>query len=558
MSQYPQSDLCFASTHIVENMPPLLQDYNVFDQDIALKQALKRGQAEWSAQQLHTFGQQCGSLQKIEWGLQANRQKPVLMTHDRYGNRVDLVEFHPAYHQLMADSIKQGFHCSPWREPKLGAHVARAAGSYLQAQVEAGHGCPITMTFACFPTLLKQPEIAKAWLPLITTGEYDSRNIPWFQKKGVTIGMAMTEKQGGSDVRTNSTIAHPIAEKGPGQRYELVGHKYFVSAPMSDAFLMLAQTDGGISCFLVPRWRPDGSKNPLQLIQLKDKMGNASNASSETELRGAFGWMMGEEGRGIANILEMVSMTRFDCMVASAGAMRQAVSQATHHCHYRSAFGKALDKQPLMQNVLADLVLESEAAVAIALGVAAKLDQAQSDDEAKEFVRIANAIGKFWVCKRTPAHAYEAMECIGGSGVMENCIMPRLYREAPINTIWEGSGNVQCLDVLRAMQKSPRSLEAFMAELATARGLHKNYDLYFDQLHQTFKDQKTLEYRARSVVEQLALSFQAATLLRSENFAVAEAFCQARLSERSGLVYGTLAREIDCEALIERARPNIS
>ncbi len=557
MNIYPQAQACSANTHVVENTSHALENYNLFSQDLALKEAVIREGAEWAVSELENFGQLCGSGDRILWGMQANQNKPVLHTHDRFGHRIDQIEYHPAYHKLMQSSVKQGLHGSPWINPRPGAHVARAAASYLQTQVDAGHGCPITMTFASFPTLQKQPDIAKDWLPKILSDQYDPGNIPWYEKNGLTIGMAMTEKQGGSDVRSNSTRAIPISKKGSGKAYELVGHKYFVSAPMCDAFLVLAQADGGISCFLVPRWRPDGSKNPFQILRLKDKMGNVSNASSETELRGAYGWLIGDEGRGVANILEMVSLTRFDCMVASAGMMRQAVSQITHHCHYRAAFGKKLDQQPLMQNVLTDLTLEAEASVAMSMRVARRLDEAGSNEQAQHFVRLATAIGKYWICKRSPAHAYEAMECIGGSGVMENSIMPRLYREAPINTIWEGSGNVQCLDVLRAMNKAPGSVDAYLAELESSQDQNMLFDNYLLKLKKALSDKKDLEYNARSLVEKMALALQASCLIQSGDPVVSDAFCQARLGKQSGLVYGMLPGGIDCHKIIERARPDL-
>lgn len=553
MQKYPKAEACMANTHEVENMPPILQNYNMFSSDVTLQGAVKREGASWALDDLRQYGQQCGSAEWIMRGVEANRVKPVFDTHDRYGNRVDLVTFHPAYHELMATSKQQGLAGSPWADPKIGAHVARAAGCYMNVQVEAGHGCPITMTFAAVPTLLKQPNIAELWLPKLLSRDYDPRNIPDGEKISVTIGMAMTEKQGGSDVRRNSTRAYPIDHGGPGQAYELVGHKFFVSAPMCDGFLMLAQAKGGISCFLVPRWRPDGSKNPLQLLRLKDKMGNVSNASSETELRGAMGWLIGEEGRGIANILEMVAMTRFDCLVASAGGMRQHMTQIIHHTSHRQAFGDYLDKQPLMQNVLADLELETEAATHMAFRVGGALDNAGSEQDAS-FARIATAVGKYWVCKRQPGHAYEAMECIGGSAVMENSLMPRLYREAPINTIWEGSGNVQCLDVLRAIQKDPNSLEAFMAETARAAGSDSRFDTYLNSLKREFSQLDDVHYRARSVVEKMALSLQGSLLLRNASSEVAEAFMAGRLSGHSGNTYGMLPVGVDCAALIDRGR----
>ena len=545
-----------ANTHEVFNQPYALENYNLLLSDVALQEAVKREGAPWATMELQAFGQLTGSAEVIKWGHQANKNKPDFRTHDRYGRRVDEVEFHPAYHKLMETSIVNGLHAIPWTDKRQGANVYRAAMSYMMSQVEAGHGCPITMTFAAIPTLRKQPDIAKIWEPLVTSRFYDSRNVPVDQKQGVTIGMAMTEKQGGSDVRANTTRAYPVAKRGGGELYELVGHKYFVSAPMCDAFLVLAQAEGGISCFLVPRWRPDGSKNPLQIQQLKNKMGNVSNASSEAELRGALGWLIGDEGRGVANILEMVAMTRFDCMIGSAGGMRQAVAQILHHCRSRSAFGKLLVDQPLMQNVLADLTIESEAAIALAMRIARGLDS--PDDEHEQLmVRIGTAVGKYWICKRTPPHAYEAMECIGGSAVMEDSIMPRLYREAPVNAIWEGSGNVQCLDMLRAMSRTPGSLEALISEIEEARGQHELLDQHVKQLKQTLGDMSNIEYRARSVVEKMALALQASVLLRGDNDSVADAFCRARFQPDSHQMFGTLPQGIDCRAIIDRASPAI-
>ncbi|MGI9295947.1 MAG: isovaleryl-CoA dehydrogenase [Pseudomonadales bacterium] len=558
MSHYPIAEKSTANTHVVENQPPYLENYNMFITDEALAEAVKREGAAWAESTLSEFGGLCGSAERIRWGIQANANRPRLHTHDRYGKRIDEVEFHPSYHQLMSAAIASGVHALPWTQPGEGANVARAALFYLQTQVEAGHLCPITMTFACIPTLKKQANLAELWIPKITSCHYDPRNVIHTEKRGLTIGMAMTEKQGGSDVRRNSTRAFPVGTGGPGEAYELLGHKFFVSAPMCDAFLMLAQAEGGISCFLVPRWRPDGSKNPIQINQLKDKMGNASNASCETDLRGSYGWLIGEEGRGIANILEMVALTRFDCMVGSSAGMRQAVSQITHHCHYRFAFGDKLENQPLMQNVLADLALEAEAAMIMCMRTARALDEAGNNDRDALLVRIATAVGKYWICKRTPAHAYEAMECIGGSALMENSLMPRLYREAPVNSIWEGSGNVQCLDVLRAMQKEPDSLEVFLGEIAEAKGQNKLLDSGLQKLQIELSDGSGLEYRARGVVEKMALAMQAALLIQAGNSTVSDAFCAARLGEESGHVYGMLPKGIDCKALIDRARPTIT
>ena len=543
-----------ANTHVVENVSCELADYNMYAQDNALREAVQREGAAWADAELHQFGQRTGSADYLEQGNLANKHQPELDTHDRFGNRIDLVKFHPAYHQFMDTAIQHGLHSSPWTDPKDGAHVARAAGNYLQSQVEAGHGCPITMTFAAIPALRLQPDLAALWEPKITSRVYDPRNVPVEQKQGVTIGMAMTEKQGGSDVQANSTRAYPVGQGGPGQAYELVGHKYFVSAPMCDAFLVLAHTDKGLSCFLLPRWRPDGTKNPMQVLRLKKKMGNASNASSETELRGALAWMVGEEGRGVRNILEMVAMTRFDCMVGSSAGMRMALSQALHHCAHRSAFGARLNQQPLMQNVLADLALESEAAMTLSMRMARALDH-REDRHEDLLVRLVTAVGKYWICKRTPGHAYEAMECIGGSGVMEDSMFPRLYREAPVNAIWEGSGNIQCLDVLRAMGKTPEVVEAFFAELRHTQGQNSLLDQHVRSLGKEFADTADLQYRARHVVERMALALQASLLVRSAPAFVADAFCASRLAPQGSFNYGALPRGVDATAIIERATP---
>ena len=546
-----------AETHRVENVSCELAGYNLYAQDTALREAVAREGAAWAEAELHAFGQLTGSADYLELGALANKYPPELETHDRFGRRIDLVKFHPAYHRLMATAIEHGLHSSPWTAPRPGAHVARAAGNYLHTQVEAGHGCPITMTFAAIPTLRLQPELAALWEPRITARSYDPRNLPDGQKTGLTIGMAMTEKQGGSDVQANSTRAYPVGQGGPGQMYELVGHKYFVSAPMCDAFLVLAQTDKGLSCFLLPRWRPDGSKNPLQVLRLKKKMGNASNASSETELRGALAWMVGEEGRGVRSILEMVAMTRFDCMVGSSAGMRMALSQALHHCAHRSAFGKLLAEQPLMQNVLADLALESEAAMVLSMRMARALDERAGNPHEDLLVRLMTAVGKYWICKRTPQHAYEAMECIGGSGVMEDSMFPRLFRESPVNAIWEGSGNVQCLDVLRAMGKTPEVVQAFFDELRPTQGQNALLDQQVQGIAQALKDPADMQYRARHVVERMALAMQASLLLRSAPGFVADPFCASRLDGQGSFNYGALPCGVDVAAIIARATPQL-
>ncbi|RPH64102.1 MAG: isovaleryl-CoA dehydrogenase [Burkholderiales bacterium] len=549
-----KDSLYLAETHEVVNVARDLVDYNPYLQDAALQEAVRREGAEWAHHDLASFGAMVGTAEYLELGVLANRFGPELDTHDRFGNRVDLVRFHPAYHALMKTAIENGLHSSPWTDPGPGAHVARAARTYLHTQVEAGHGCPVTMTFAAVPSLRTTPQLAALWEQKVTARVYDPRNVPDADKKGLAIGMAMTEKQGGSDVRANTTRAFPVGSGGPGEPYELVGHKYFVSAPMCDAFLVLAQAPGGLSCFLLPRWRPDGSKNPMQVLRLKRKMGNVSNASSETELRGALAWMVGEEGRGVRTIIEMVAMTRFDCMVGSSAGQRAAVSQALHHCSMRSAFGKVLNQQPLMQNVLADLVLESEGSVALTMRIARALDH-RADEREDLLVRLCTAVGKYWICKRTPDHAYESMECIGGSGVMEDSPFPRLFRESPVNAIWEGSGNVQCLDVLRAMHKVPAVVEAFFGELGKARGANATLDGYIGALRKEFADLGELEYRARDLVDRMALALQAALLVQHGLAVVADAFCASRLAASGRHNYGALPRGVDCAAIIARATP---
>jgi putative acyl-CoA dehydrogenase len=541
-----------AATHEVFNQPVELVDYNLFDSDSALKESVRREGAEWAANALGAFGARAGSADYLELGALANKHPPELDTHERYGRRIDLVRFHPSYHALMRAAIEEGIHSSPWTEPREGAHVARAARSYMQSQVEAGHGCPITMTFASVPCLKAEPDLAAAWLPKITARTYDPRNVPVEQKQGVTIGMAMTEKQGGSDVRANTTCAIPIGPEGAGQAYELVGHKFFVSAPMCDAFLALAQAPGGLSCFLVPRWRPDGTKNPLQVLRLKRKMGNVSNASSETELRGALGWMVGCEGRGVATIIEMVAMTRFDCMIGSSAGMRMAVSQAIDHCRQRKAFGALLVDQPIMAAVLADLAIEAEASLTLTMRLGRALDH-REDKHEDALVRLGTAIGKYWICKRAPGHAYEALECIGGSGVMEDSPMPRLYREAPINAIWEGSGNVQCLDIARAISRAPQTLEAYFAEVGSAKGECPALDVHLEALKDDMRDLSDFEIRARDVCDRLALGLQAAALVRAGS-PIVDAFARSRLESRGSHNYGALTG-VDCKTIVRRAAP---
>lgn len=547
--------LAQAETHEVFNQPSPLECYNAYSSDHALQHWVKTFSGNWASQTLDRYGERCGH-ELIASGFLANENKPQLDTHDRFGHRIDHVRFHPAYHELMRAAVHAGIHASPWRHALPGAQVARAALMYMHTQADAGTCCPITMTFASVPALKSTPAIAETWLPKILADEYDERNVPYTQKNAVTIGMAMTEKQGGSDVRANTTRAYPIGERGAGEAYEIIGHKWFCSAPMSDAFLVLAQTPAGLSCFLLPRWRPDGSKNAMFIQRLKNKLGNCSNASSEVEFRGALAWMLGEEGRGVRTIIDMVAMTRFDCMIGSSGIMRAALAQALHHSKGRLAFGKTLHEQPLMQNVLADLAIESEAALAMTMRLAHSLDQPDNAAEAA-FARVATAIGKYWICKRTPHLTYEAMECIGGVGYVEENLLPRLYREAPVNAIWEGSGNVQCLDVLRVMNKSPETVQALLNELQQVKGQHPAYDAMLTSVHGQMADTANLAFRARSLAEQLALLLQASALIQFAEPLISDTFIDARIAGNSDWHYGTLRSSARVRDIIRRATPAV-
>jgi len=552
-SRLPLTEL---ATHDVRNQVPPLEEYNLFDADPALGEALRREGAGWAEERVRAFGALVGSEHVLQLGFQANRNEPELRTFDRYGRRVDEVDYHPAYHELMRLAVEHGMPSLPWRERRPGAHVAHSAMLYLLSQVEAGVCCPLTMTYAVVPALRSQPEIAAEWEPKVVARSYDPRCIPLAEKSGATFGMAMTEKQGGSDVRANTTRAHALGAGGPGAEYELTGHKWFCSAPMSDGFLTLAQTDKGLSCFLVPRWRPDGTRNPFFIQRLKDKLGNRSNASSEIEYQGTWARMLGEDGRGVRTILSMVHHTRNDTVTAPASFMRQAVLQATHHAAHRSAFGKRLVEQPLMRNVLADLVLEAEAATVLAMRISRGFDDAEEgDDAARAFCRIATAVAKYWLNKRAPGHVVEAMECLGGAGYVEESVFPRLYREAPLNGIWEGSGNVICLDVLRAMVREPGSVEAFLAEVELARGGDRRLDAAIVALRSAFADGADVELRARRVTEQMALALQASLLVRHAPQALADAFCASRLGGDHGQAYGTLAPGVDLDAVIRRGQP---
>jgi putative acyl-CoA dehydrogenase len=533
------------ATHTVLNQPPPFGGVNLFAADRALGEALRREGAAWAEDRARAFGEIVGRPDTIAWGFQANEHPPVLCTHDRAGHRIDEVEFHPAWHELMRLGVGHGLHALPWKEPRPGAHVARAALFRLLAEVEAGAGCPLSMTYSAVPALRQEPGLAALWEPRVTSLAYDPRLVPSGEKAGALCGMAMTEKQGGSDVRANTTEARPLG----GGEYELTGHKWFCSAPMCDAFLVLAQAPGGLSCFLLPRFTPDGERNRIHLQRLKDKLGNRSNASSEIELHAAWARLVGEEGRGVPTILEMVNHTRLDCVIGSAASLRMGTARAIHHARHRRAFGKLLVDQPLMRNVLADLSVESEAATAAMM----RLARAYDTEAETPFRRLATAVLKYWTCKRAPFHAAEALECLGGNGYVEEWGMARLYREAPLNSIWEGSGNVQCLDVLRAVQKSPESLAALFAEIDEARGADARLDAAAAALKKDLGEPGDLETQARRLVERLALALQGSLLVRHSPAPVADAFCATRLGGDGGRAFGTLPAGTDFAGILERA-----
>ena len=545
--QSPRSTDAF-ETHAVGNQPPEFAPCDLWATDAALREGVEReGGGAWVAQ-LAAYGALAGDdLYRLSFD--AHRDKPRLRMHDRFGNRIDRVEFHPSYHEIMRTAIEHGVAALSWSSLRPGAQVARAALSYLHHQVEPGSSCPLTMTHAAIAVLRGEPLI-REWADKAAAPYYDPRDVPIENKRGVTIGMGMTEKQGGSDVRSNTTTATALAAQG---QYEIVGHKWFYSAPMCDAHLVLAQAPGGLSCFLLPRFRPDGAKNAFRLIRLKDKLGDWSNASSEVEFTGAWAQRIGEEGRGISTILEMVMLTRLDCMLGSAAEMRMALAQALHHTAHRRAFGKPLIKQPLMRNVLADLTIESEAALAFALRVARAVDRAPNDPHEAAFARIATAIGKFFICKRAPAFVNEAQECLGGAGYVEDSMLPRLYRQAPLNSIWEGSGNIQCLDVLRALSRESLFATSLLQELDAARGLDARLDRCADSLRVHLdRGAGPGETTARTLTERLALALQAAVLLRAGS-PLAPAFCASRLGGAHGLVFGTLESACDIELAMARA-----
>jgi putative acyl-CoA dehydrogenase len=543
-------------THEVRNQPPPLTGYDAAE-DPALLAALDREGAGWAQQWVRDLGRLAGGQQAQEWGRLANENPPRLRTHDRFGNRIDDVEFHPAWHDLMSVAVGHGLHAAPWQDARPGAHVARAAGFYAWGQTDAGHGCPVSMTYSVIPALRHAPDLAERFEPLLAARSYDFGLRPAEHKAGLLAGMSMTEKQGGSDVRANTTTATPA---GDGT-YRITGHKWFTSAPMNDLFMVLAQVpagpSGGLSCFLLPRVLPDGTLNGMRLMRLKDKLGNRSNASAEVEYEEATAWLVGEEGRGVRTIIDMVNSTRLDCVLAAATGMRAGVIQAVHHARHRSAFGKVLTDQPLMASVLADLAIESEAATTVALRLAGATDRTARGDEGEAaFRRLALAATKYHVCKQAPAHAAEALECLGGNGYVEESGMPRLYREAPLQSIWEGSGNVAALDALRALTREPQAAEAFFAELELAAGADRRLD---DAIAQLRKDAAApSEALARRLSEAMAVTLQAALLVRFSVPEVADAFVATRLAADGGRAYGTLPPGVPAAEILARAIPPVS
>jgi putative acyl-CoA dehydrogenase len=531
-------------THEVLNQVPPLQDYNLFEQDRVLREAVSREAGDWGLQQLTDFGATVGG-RPLQLGLLADRNPPILRTHDRHGRRIDQVEFHPAWTELLQLGIRAGIPSLPWRESRAGSHVVRGALLILLSQAEAGVMCPVSMTYACVPSLRHAPDLAAEWEPRILDPNPETSAL---------IGMAMTEKQGGSDVRANTTRAEPLG----GRAYEITGHKWFCSHPVSDAFLVLAQAPGGLSCFLLPRELPDGSKNGFHVQRLKDKLGTRALASAEVEFDAATAWLIGEEGRGVPTIIDMVNHTRLDCVLGSAAGMRKGVAEATHHAAHRATFGKLLIEQPLMQNVLADLCVESEAATQLAI----RLARAYDPGEDTAFRRVATAVAKYWICKRATPHAVEALECLGGNGYVEEFPMARLLRDSPLNSIWEGSGNVIALDVLRGLSRNPGAFEALMAEVDLARGSDERLDGASDEVRRQMRDlaanPQTAEYVARRQVERLAVALQASLVVRHSTAEVAEAFLATRVAGDQGRAFGTLPTGIDCQAIIDRHRPRVS
>lgn len=537
-----------ADTHVVTNQVPALRDYNAATSPVLMEALIREG-GQWGVDEVLEVGALNGTDRMQRAGELANRNRPVLHTHDRWGHRVDEIEFDPAYHELMREAVAHGLHGAPWADARPGAHVVRAAKTGVWT-ADPGHMCPISMTYAVVPALRANLELAAVYEPLLSSRVYDPVLAVPTAKAGLTAGMSMTEKQGGSDVRAGTTTATPNADGS----YTLVGHKWFTSAPMCDVFLVLAQAPGGLSCFFLPRVLPDGSRNRMRLQRLKDKLGNHSNASSEVEYDEATAWLVGEEGKGVKTIIEMVNMTRLDCTLGSATSMRTGVALAMHHAQHRKAFGEYLIDQPLMRNVLADLAIEAEAATMVAMRMAGATDRATRGDETESLLRrIGLAASKYWVCKRATPHAGEAMECLGGNGYVEDSGLPRLYREAPLMGIWEGSGNVSALDTLRAMATKPECVEVLFKELALAQGQDERLDRHINGLHSQLSDLESVTYRARKVAEDICLALQGALLVRHGHPAVAQAFLATRLAGDWGGAFGTLPTGLDLSPILERA-----
>lgn len=540
----PRAEL---GTHRVENQPPAIGDQDLWADDPVLQAAVAREAPDWVAGYLARLGGELGHEHWFEQGFLANRQPPEPAAFDRQGRRLDEVRYHPAYHALLRLALEGELHRIAWTREGDGGHVAHVAGLLLLTQPEQGVCCPVTMTHAVVPALRREPGVAERWEPRVLAAAYDPRGVPAAEKAAVTFGMAMTEKQGGSDVRANATRAEP-----DGAAWRLTGHKWFCSAPMSDAFLTLAQAGGGLTCFLAPRWQPDGQRSPILLQRLKDKCGNRANASAEIEYRDAWAERVGPEGEGVRTIIEMVQQTRLDAAAAPVGMLRQALVQALHHARHRRAFGAPLLEQPLMRLVLADLALEVEGGTAMVLRLARAFDRAAADGHERLLARLATAVAKYWTNKRAPQAIGEAMECLGGGGYVEESLLPRLYREAPLNGIWEGSGNVICLDVLRAMQRSPETVPAFLREVEAARGGHRHLDAALDRLRAELTDDSDPQLRARRVTELMALTLQASLLVRHAPAAVADAFCASRLGGEAGFAFGTLPPGTDTAVILGR------
>ena len=540
-----------SQTHVVFNQVPPLVNWDVADIPVLLE-SLEREGAGWAAPELHELGRLAGSAEAQEWGRLAEANPPELLTHDLMGNRLDEVRYDPAYHRLMRTAVESGLHAAPWRDDRPGAHVARAAKFMVWTAADAGHGCPISMTYSSVAALRLTPELAARYEPLLSSPTYDPRSVPATEKAGLIAGMSMTEKQGGSDVRANTTEAASIGDGA----VSLTGHKWFTSAPMSDVFLVLAQAGGGLSCYLVPRVLPDGTRNAIHIQRLKDKLGNKSNASGEIEYDGAVGWLVGEEGRGVRTIVEMVNSTRLDCTIGAAAGMQVGLARAVHYAMHRKAFGRELVDQPLMANVLADLAVEAEAATVLAMRLAGATDRAVRGDEREGLLRrLALPAAKYHTTKRGPILAAEALECLGGNGYVEESGMPKLFREAPVLSVWEGSGNVAALDVLRAMAHEPAAVDVFFDEVGLAAGADTRLDAAIDHLRSGLADTATLEVRARRVAESMAQVLAGSLLVRAGNAAVADAYCASRLGGDWGSVFGTLPVGIDADAIIERAKP---